>query len=171
MAFQGKTIDSLRCLKVLDKKRRFPQVFEGLEQTSYPNIREGLESFRYFLMSGHTNVHKYVINLEFGIPIWEFIKSIGLNNTLYYNHEISDVKNLFHPSVSNHNHFTKIRLLRFLFNSTKKYGFREKFVSFSDILSNQLFFVKIPILLSVKIRGFGCVFCFFLFGSNFSFSR
>jgi len=111
------------------------EMLRYLEQTSYPNIRDGLESFRYFLMSGHTNVHKYVINLEFGIPIWEFIKSIGLNNTLYYNHEISDIKNIFYPSVSNQNHFTKIRLLKFLFNSTKKYGFREKFVSFSDIVS------------------------------------
>jgi len=110
------------------------EMLRYLEQTSYPNIREGLESFRHFLLSGHTNVHKYVINLESGIPIWEFVKSIGLNNTLYFNHEVSDIKNLFYPAEDNYNHFTKIRILKYLFNSTKKHGFREKFVSCTDII-------------------------------------
>ena len=130
-----------------------------LEQTSYPNIREGLESFRHFLLSGHTNVHKYVINLESGIPIWEFVKSIGLNNTLYFNHEVSDIKNLFYPAVDNFNHFTKIRILKYLFNSTKKLGFREKFVPCTDIIdlfkrvgyTDSIILKEIQILLDYKL--------------------
>lgn len=110
------------------------EMLHYLEETSYPNIREGLESFRKFLLSGHTNVHKYVMSQEFSIPIWEFIKSIALNNNLYYNNETSEIKNIFYPAKNNYNHFTKIRILRFLFNTTKKLGFREKFVPLEDIV-------------------------------------
>lgn len=135
------------------------EMLRYLEQTSYPNIREGLESFRHFLLSGHTNVHKYVINLEFGIPIWEFVKSIGLNNTLYFNHEVSDIKNLFYPAEDNFNHFTKIRILKYLFNSTKKLGFREKFVPCTDIIdlfkkvgyTDSIILKEIQILLDYKL--------------------
>lgn len=111
------------------------EMLNYLELTSFPNIREGLESFKQFLLSGHTNVHKYVINLETTIPIWEFVKSISLYNNLYYNHELSEIKNLFFPAENNTNHFTKIRILRFLYNTTKKHGFREKFVPCSDLIT------------------------------------
>ncbi|MGM0529577.1 MAG: hypothetical protein ACQERS_14375 [Bacteroidota bacterium] len=135
------------------------EMLRYLEQTSFPNIREGLESFRHFLLSGHTNVHKYVISLEFSIPIWEFIKSIGLNNTLYYNHEISELKNLFYPAEDNFNHFTKVRILRYLYNTTKKLGFREKFVACTDIIelfkkigyTDRIILREIQLLLDYKL--------------------
>lgn len=85
-----------------------------LEETSFPNIRLGIEKINKFLVSGHTNIASYMLSDQYYIPIWEFVKSIALDSNKYYHSYQSMVFNLFRPAKGNHNHFTKIRLLLML---------------------------------------------------------
>ncbi len=117
------------------------EMLKYLEQTSQNNIREGLRNFRYFLESAHTQLEDYVLrtaipeNSKYApIPIYEFIKSLGLDNKLYYNHQISRIYNIFYPEAGNKSHFTKFRILKYLFEQTKKGGYNEKFVQLSNVL-------------------------------------
>jgi len=92
-------------------------VMDFLEETSYPNTREGLELFKNFLLSGHSKISAYMsfnYGTGDGVPIWEFFKSIALESNYYYETQKSSVINLFYPSKSNKNHFTKIRILNYL---------------------------------------------------------
>ena len=98
-------------------------IMEFLEETSYPNTRQGLENFKSFLLSGHSKITEYM-SFEYGIgqggiPIWEFFKSIALDSNYYYETNKSKVVNIFYPSKNNTNHFTKVRLLNYLFNKLK----------------------------------------------------
>ena len=106
------------------------EVMEFLEETSYPNTRQGLENFKSFLLSGHSKISEYM-SFEYGtgsgIPIWEFFKSVALDSNYYYEASKSKIINLFYPSKNNTNHFTKIRILNYLFErlsqSSKKYDY------------------------------------------------
>ncbi len=108
------------------------EVMEFLEETSYPNTRQGLENFKSFLLSGHSKITEYM-SFEYGvgdgIPIWEFFKSIALDSNYYYETSKSKIVNLFYPSKSNTNHFTKVRLLNFLFNKLKNSSKRIEYSS------------------------------------------
>lgn len=53
------------------------QVLAFLEETSYPNIRSGLEKLNGFLVSGHTKVLQYAVEKRYSIPIWEFFKAVA----------------------------------------------------------------------------------------------
>jgi len=109
------------------------EIMKYLEQTSYPNIRKGLEEMNNFLVSGHTKIDSYITSQP-SIPIWEFIKSIGLNNKLYYTHQNSAVYNIFYPTHPASDHFIKIRILKYLNNIAKNQGFKEEFVYANDII-------------------------------------
>lgn len=106
------------------------EVMEFLEETSYPNTRQGLENFKSFLLSGHSKISEYM-SFEYGvgsgIPIWEFFKSVALDSNYYYEASKSKIINLFYPSKNNTNHFTKIRILNYLFDrlsqSSKKHDY------------------------------------------------
>jgi len=116
------------------------EILSFLEETSYPNIRNGLEKFKFFLLSGHTKTDLYM-SIEYGrdgkksIPIWEFVKSVALESHYYYNTEQSCVFNIFHPSPNNRNHFTKIRLLDYIIDYNVEVGKRNQFVAISLIVS------------------------------------
>jgi GTPase SAR1 family protein len=64
------------------------EILNFIQETTYPNIREGLEIFKQFLISGHTEVSAYILRYQqtedtdksLVIPYWEFIKAVGLNN-------------------------------------------------------------------------------------------
>lgn len=111
-----------------------------LEETTYPNLREGLRVFRDFLLSGHTEVSQYVLRQRVSpdstesIPFWEFLKAIALLNRKYYSHQLSSIHNLFYPSEGNNFIFLKIELLRFLFDRIEKHGQSEKFIETSHLL-------------------------------------
>ena len=109
------------------------EIMKYLEQTSYPNIRKGLEAMNSFLISGHTKIDSYITSQP-NIPIWEFFKSIGLSNKLYYLHNISSVFNLFYPMHSASDHFIKIRILDFLYLRAKEGGFKDSFMKVNDLL-------------------------------------
>jgi GTPase SAR1 family protein len=109
------------------------EVLTFLEQTSYPNTRQGLEIFKNFLLSGHSKISEYMsfsYGAGSGIPIWEFFKSIALDSNYYYEVSKSSILNLFNPSKSNSNHFTKIRILNFLNSRSLT---RTKKIEFVDI--------------------------------------
>lgn len=112
-----------------------------LQETTYPNIREGLEVFKQFLISGHTEVHQYVLRQEtspdskYPIPFWEFIKAVGLYNKKYYNHNISIICNLFHPTEGSRNHFLKIKLLSFLDTKLTTGGISEKYFNIGELIN------------------------------------
>lgn len=116
------------------------EMLEFLEETTYPNLREGLNVFRDFLLSGHTEVSEYVIRQSVSpestesIPFWEFLKAIALLNKKYYSHHYSSIHNLFSPSSGNSMLFLKVELLRFLFERIEKYGQAEKFIETSQLL-------------------------------------
>jgi len=114
---------------------RNAEILDFLEQTSYPNTRQGLEIFKNFLLSGHSKISEYM-SFSYGtgggtgIPIWEFFKSIALDSNFYYEVAKSSILNLFSPSSSNSNHFTKIRILNLLYCSSLK---RTKKIEFIEI--------------------------------------
>lgn len=101
-----------------------------LESISMGNLRRAIEMFSLFLVSGHTDTSKIleIHNSQHGyvVPLHEFIKSIGLGDYRYYNSELSQVINLFSISdESRPSHFTKIRLLQYLYyhrNRSTAYG-------------------------------------------------
>lgn len=105
------------------------EILQFLEQTSFPNIRLGLDKFNDFLISGHTKVEEYMASDSYNIPIWEFIKSVALESNYYYNHKTSKIHNLFYPSNSNSSHFTKIRILKYLYNEAENNSFNESFIA------------------------------------------
>lgn len=104
------------------------EVLRFLEETSYPNIRDGLEKFNLFLISGHTKIVDYMMSDSYNIPIWEFIKSVALESKYYYQHENhSCIYNMFNPCKNNKNHFTKIRLLNYLYNIAESTSYKEHY--------------------------------------------
>jgi hypothetical protein len=112
------------------------EVLEFLEETSYPNTRQGLENFKSFLLSGHSKISEYMsfeYGVGYGIPIWEFFKSVALDSNFYYETNKSKIVNLFYPSKSNTNHFTKIRLLNYLFSKLNKSSKKVDYFAVSEI--------------------------------------
>lgn len=94
-------------------------ILDFLRQMSFPNIREGLKLFKTFLTSGYTNVSEYILRVIYSsdgnritIPIHEFVKTIGLENKLYYNHVSSLIKNIFYPISPNSDYFIKYYILK-----------------------------------------------------------
>jgi GTPase SAR1 family protein len=112
-------------------------IMRYLEQTSYPNIRKGLEEMNDFLISGHTKIDSYITSQP-TIPIWEFIKSIGLNNKLYYTQLNSVIYNIFSPNHTMSDHFLKVRLLKYLYDFVKNKGFKEEYISTEEIINTFL---------------------------------
>lgn len=116
-------------------------VMDFLEETSYPNTREGLELFKSFLLSGHSKITEYMSfnygNGE-GVPIWEFFKSIALESNYYYETQKSNVVNLFYPSKSNKNHFTKVRILNYLKSKLSLSAKRRDYFSVSELIDSFL---------------------------------
>lgn len=115
-----------------------PEIIDFLSQTTFPNIREGLRIFKTFLISGHTNVQEYIerelfkfTEKQITIPLHEFVKAIGLNNKLYYNHEHSIIKNIFYPVSGSSDHFLKSLILKYLYNKTLKGGGNTKIEQYS----------------------------------------
>lgn len=144
----GNFFDNLRKTLFLEENS---EILRFLEETSYPNIREGLEKFNLFLISGHTKITSYMTSSDFKIPIWEFIKAVALESRYYYHCEESTIKNIFNPTFGNNNHFTKIRILQYLsdiaeVNSYTNFhvGFEQMNSDFSlagyntDIISNEV---------------------------------
>src|SRR5690606_12195392 len=103
---------------------------------SYPNTRQGLESFKSFLLSGHSKISEYMsfeYGVGHGIPIWEFFKSVALDSSYYYESSKSKIINVFYPSKNNTNHFTKIRILNYLFSRIRSSSKRFEYFRISDI--------------------------------------
>jgi GTPase SAR1 family protein len=116
-------------------------VMEFLEETSYPNTRQGLENFKSFLLSGHSKISEYMsfeYGVGHGIPIWEFFKSVALDSNYYYETSKSKIVNIFYPSKNNTNHFTKIRLLNHLFIKLKNSSKKIDYFSVNDIANEFL---------------------------------
>lgn len=120
------------------------EILNFIQETTYPNIREGLEIFKQFLISGHTEVSEYILryrrdyNGELSrviIPYWEFIKAVGLDNRKYYKYDISIINNLFYPIKGNNDHFLKIKILRFLDDKLEKGGNTDKYHNVQDIMN------------------------------------
>jgi hypothetical protein len=117
------------------------EILSFLEETSYPNIRNGLEKFKFFLLSGHTKSSMYM-SFEYGndgkgnIPIWEFVKSVALESNYYYQTNRSSLFNIFYPSSNNKNHFTKIRLLEYIIDLNSGISKKNNFISISEIESD-----------------------------------
>jgi hypothetical protein len=91
-----------------------------LESIAMGNLRKSMKMFEAFLKSGHTDAGKILSSShaksEYLIPLHEFVKSIGLGDTRYYQTEGSYIMNLY--SISDEarpSHFTKLRLLHYLF--------------------------------------------------------
>ncbi|NVK52509.1 MAG: hypothetical protein HWD85_06205 [Flavobacteriaceae bacterium] len=112
------------------------QILSFLEQTSYPNIRLGLEKFNSFLISGHTKVESYMTKDYYKIPVWEFVKSVALESSYYYLSSKNKLFNLFYPSKNNQNHFIKLRILHYLKNEVESTSYSEYYVPTEKLLSD-----------------------------------
>ena len=109
-------------------------VLEFLEDTSYPNIRLGLDKLNKFLVSGHSKLYVYMTNENYRIPIWEFAKSIALESRLFYRHDSSMLFNFFYPSINGRSHFLKIRIMYFLLDQTEWVVHLDRYVKVKEIL-------------------------------------
>ncbi|AUD03272.1 ATP-binding protein [Spirosoma pollinicola] len=123
--------------------RENSKMLNFLKETTYPNIREGLEVFNNFLLSGHSNVEEYILRQRFDklsdssthnlIPIWEFITAVALENKKYYNHLISKINNVFYPVEGSSSQFLKIQILYYLKSKIDKVGYLEKYIPVINI--------------------------------------
>jgi GTPase SAR1 family protein len=114
-----------------------------LDYTTFPDLREGLRIFNLYLTSGHTQVEENIVR-EYSsilakktnqtIPIHEFVKSIGLENKLYYNSESSVIHNLFTPPAESTDHFLLTYILRELSSATNA-----QFSTTHEIFSSTIF--------------------------------
>lgn len=91
-----------------------------LESVAMGNLRRAMDVFALFLNSGHSDAGKmlsiYRQDQQYDIPLHEFIKSIGLGDQRYYQSNLSSVVNLYSISdESRPSHFTKLRLLEYLY--------------------------------------------------------
>lgn len=117
------------------------EIIDFLNQTTYPNIREGLRIFKLFLTSGHTKVEDYIIRERFRkdeeihspIPFHEFIKSIGLINKHYYNSKNSAIHNILIPCDNSIDHFLNFYLLKELLKLYENEGSSNRHVSITTI--------------------------------------
>ena len=120
------------------------ELIDYLNFTTYPNIREGLRVFKQFLISGHTNVTDYILRERYKssesdnrqvIPIFEFVKAIGLHNKLYYNSEFSIIQNLFIPPADSDDHFIYFYILKDMYDILDSKGSANKYVLSNDIIN------------------------------------
>lgn len=120
------------------------ELIDYLSFTTYPNIREGLRVFKQFLTSGHTDVSSYILREVYKevdrtnkqiIPIHEFIKSLGLQNKLYYNSEFSIIINIFIPPKDTNDHFINYFILKKFFDNYESKGNANKYLSFPDVIT------------------------------------
>lgn len=117
------------------------EIINFLNQTTYPNIREGLRIFKLFLTSGHTKVEDYIIRERFRkenethspIPFHEFIKSIGLINKHYYNSRNSAIHNIFTTNLNSTDHFLNFYILSELTKLYENEGNTNRFISINQI--------------------------------------
>lgn len=120
-------------------------LLDFVNQTTFPNIREGLRVLKVFLHSGHTKVSEYIKREQEResnvfekrrqiIPLHEFIKSIALQNRHYFSSEISIVYNLFTPPIDSDDHFVKLYILHELGEILDSITFTEKFVKNTIII-------------------------------------
>ena len=113
-------------------------IIDFLRYLSFPNIREGLGLFKTFLMSGYTNVSEYIMrvihNSKVSVPIHEFVKAIGLENKIYYNHKTSKIQNIFYPASPLSDHFMKYYILKRLDEQLSFEGNITKFIVYREFL-------------------------------------
>lgn len=119
-------------------------LIDFLNHSTFPNTREGLRLFRLFLTSGYTDIDEYILRARYRnnketldtIPIHEFVKSIGLNNRLYYSSEYSAIDNIFRPIEDSNNHFIKFWILRLLVNNLDNFGHSKELVQVCEFINN-----------------------------------
>jgi hypothetical protein len=92
-----------------------------LESIAMGNLRRAMTMFEAFLISGHTDAGKILSTLHsrtgYLIPLHEFVKSIGLGDSRFYQTEGSFIMNVYAiADESRPSHFTKLRLLHYLFS-------------------------------------------------------
>ena len=90
-----------------------------LESLCANDVRQALDMFETFLLSGHTNTDEYIKTLMYSgsytVPPHSVIRSIALGERRYYDSSRSRITNLFSLEVDGfYSHFQKIRLLRYL---------------------------------------------------------
>jgi GTPase SAR1 family protein len=116
-------------------------IIDFLNQTTYPNIREGLHVFKLFLTSGHTKVEDYILRervrleseIHSPIPFHEFIKSIGLINKHYYNSKNSAIHNILSINDNSTDHFLNFYILKELVKLYENEGNSNRFISIENI--------------------------------------
>lgn len=135
-------------------------IIDYINYTTYPNIREGLNIFKIFVKSGYNDVQEYVERLIFDetgvgkayIPMHEFIQTIALGNRLYYDHENSEVSNLFYPDKEGTDYFIKIYLLLSLHRTLNDYGKENKSVICQQLVQEFLEYGYKESVLKSEIR-------------------
>lgn len=122
-------------------------ILEFIRHNSFPNVREGLRIFRSFLESGYTDVEEYILRVIYNqgenikiitIPIHEFVKTIALENRLYYNHTTSNIQNIFYPCKDSNDYFLKIWILRRLEEQLLSKGNVSKYLNYSVFIEEFL---------------------------------
>jgi predicted type IV restriction endonuclease len=133
-----------------------------LESIALGNLRRAMEIFAGFVISGHTDAGKmlsiYRGDDSYDIPLHEFIKSVGLGDQRYYASNLSTILNLYSISdESRPSHFTKLRLLEYLFayRTRTSFSFGMGFIPTETIKSEfaRIGTSEVDILESLKLLG------------------
>jgi len=90
-----------------------------LEALSANDIRQALDMFATFLMSGHTNTDEYIkayaLQGSYKVPFHHLLRSIAFAERRYYDSTKSLIHNLFSIEDDGfYSHFQKLRILRYL---------------------------------------------------------
>jgi len=112
-----------------------------IDSISVGNMREALNMFTYFIVSGNTNVKEiFRKNEESGwyqIAYHQFIKSVVLADHKYYSQERSHLMNIFDFDTSiSDSHFNNLRILKYLSDgSNRRSPIGRGFISIDEIVS------------------------------------
>ena len=91
----------------------------AIEMLSAGDTRRGLDMFRTFFLSGHTNTDEYVATLidegSYSVPIHHLLRGIAFGERRYYDSTKSAIDNVFDvPNDGFYSHLQKLRILRYL---------------------------------------------------------
>ena len=93
-----------------------------LESLAAGDVRHGLDLFTTFLRSGHTNTNEYFKLLvetgRYAVPLHHLIRGVAFGDYRFYDSSKSLIANVFSIEDDGfYSHFTKLRLLRHLYEA------------------------------------------------------
>lgn len=123
------------------KNKQSVKIVSFIDSVSVGNMREGLNMFNNFIVSGNTNIREIFERKaksgSYQIAYHQFIKSIILGEYKYYLQNRSSVMNIFDFDTSlTDSHYNLLRILKYLINRfNKRSTIGRGYVSIQELVS------------------------------------